>query len=121
MQNPDAQAKALIGQESVPKPPPPPKDHTCKQQFILGENRSCRRRTIYATYSMIVGIADRSCSPSSSRTGLQVRFNCTIFRGLTFFQIRLETPGTNPHENQEKKQRPYQLHHTAHLKCDSNL
>nr|CAD7409049.1 unnamed protein product [Timema cristinae] len=36
-----------------------------------GENRSCRRRTIYATYSMIVGIADRSCGPSSSRTGLQ--------------------------------------------------
>nr|CAD7402436.1 unnamed protein product [Timema cristinae] len=29
---------------------------------------------------MIVGIADRSCSPSSSRTGLQVRFNCIIFR-----------------------------------------
>nr|CAD7428009.1 unnamed protein product [Timema monikensis] len=44
------------------------------QEYRLNrrENRSCRRRTIYATYSMIVGIADRSCGPSSSRTGLQL-------------------------------------------------
>nr|CAD7431235.1 unnamed protein product [Timema monikensis] len=33
MQNSDAQANALIGQESAPKPPPPLKDHTCKQQL----------------------------------------------------------------------------------------
>nr|CAD7431072.1 unnamed protein product [Timema monikensis] len=39
-----------------------------KEAFLRRENRSCRRN-IYAAYSMS---ADRSCSPSSSRTGLQV-------------------------------------------------
>nr|CAD7259233.1 unnamed protein product [Timema shepardi] len=31
----DAQPKALIGQESAPKPPPPLKDCTCKKQVRL--------------------------------------------------------------------------------------
>nr|CAD7433980.1 unnamed protein product [Timema monikensis] len=41
-----------------------PQDIGSQVAFISGrENRSCRRRTIYATSNMIVGIADRSCSP----------------------------------------------------------
>nr|CAD7259402.1 unnamed protein product [Timema shepardi] len=33
--NTDAKPKALIGQESAPKPPPPLKDYTCKKQVHL--------------------------------------------------------------------------------------
>nr|CAD7196322.1 unnamed protein product [Timema douglasi] len=34
MSKTDATPEALIGQESAPKPPPPLKDHTCKQQLF---------------------------------------------------------------------------------------
>nr|CAD7263590.1 unnamed protein product [Timema shepardi] len=53
------------------------------------ENRSCRRQTTYAADSTIVVIADRSYSPTASRTGLLVSMSDTEPRHDDLLSSRL--------------------------------
>nr|CAD7203982.1 unnamed protein product [Timema douglasi] len=72
--NRDAKPKALIGQESAPKPPPPLKDHTCQNRGsgILGRGRKLEKLESATTQG-----------PMGRRAGPSLQFE-TLATNITF-------------------------------------